>query len=105
MVFSFIKEIEINNSQLLCLNFENAQDEIRDILSETGGKLIVIDNADILLSDDVRKNISIDDKNHYLIIGRNPRKLFMTSDNLFELESITEDSRTIIRLKPLFLML
>lgn len=85
MVFSFIKEIEINNFQLLCLNYENAQDEIRDILSETEGKLIAIDNADILLSDDVRKNISIDDKNQYLIIGGNPGKLFITSDNLFEL--------------------
>ena len=29
----------------------------------------------------------LDDKNQYLIIGRNPKNLFATSDNLFELVS------------------
>ena len=36
---------------------------------------------------DTRKYISLDDKNQYLIIGRNPKNLFTTSDNLFELVS------------------
>ena len=49
-------------------------------------KLIVIDNADILLDDDTRKYISLDDKNQYLIIGRN-QKTFATKENLFELVS------------------
>ncbi|RGN18370.1 RluB protein [Agathobacter rectalis] len=31
--------------------------------------------------------MSLDDKNQYLIIGRNPKNLFTTSDNLFELVS------------------
>ena len=47
----------------------------------------MIDNADILLDDDTRKYISMDHKNQYLIIGRNPKNLFTTSDNLFELVS------------------
>lgn len=34
-----------------------------------------------------KKYISLDDKNQYLIIGRNPKNLFTTSDNLFELVS------------------
>ena len=34
-----------------------------------------------------RKYISLDNKNQYLIIGRNPKNLFTTSDNLFELVS------------------
>lgn len=78
------------------------QDDIGDILSGTEGKLIVIDDTDILLADSVRKYISLDDKNKYLIIGRNPKNLFATSDNLFELESTTVDGRTLIKLKPLF---
>ena len=41
------------------------------LISNETGKLIVIDNADILLDDDTRKYISLDDKNQYLIIGRN----------------------------------
>ena len=68
------------------------------IAGETG-KLIVIDNADILLDDDTRKYISLDDKNQYLIIGRNPKNLFTTSDNLFELvsEKVGEQARFSIR--------
>ena len=61
--------------------------DIKEILSQTEGKLVVIDNADILLDDDTRKYISLDDKNQYLIIGRNPKNLFATKENLFELVS------------------
>ena len=68
------------------------------IACETG-KLIVIDNADILLDDDTRKYISLDDKNQYLIIGRNPKNLFTTSDNLFELVSEKIGEQTEFRLK------
>ena len=59
----------------------------------------VIDNADILLDDDARKYISLDDKNQYLIIGRNPKNLFTTSDNLFELVSEKKGEQTEFRLK------
>ena len=41
----------------------------------------------------LRKYISLDDKNQYLIIGRNPKNLFTTSDNLFELVSEKRGSR------------
>ena len=69
------------------------------ILQNTEGKLIVIDNADILLSDRTRKYISLDEKNQYLIIGRNPRNLFTTKENLFELisEKVGEQTKFTIR--------
>lgn len=85
--FSFIKECMAVNSKLLCLNYLDYQKDIKDIISQTDGKLIVIDNADILLDDDTRKYISLDDKNQYLIIGRNPKNLLATKANLFELVS------------------
>jgi hypothetical protein len=59
----------------------------------------VIDNADVLLSDAVRKYIALDDKNQYLIIGRNPRNLFATKENLFELVSEKQGEQTILKLK------
>lgn len=86
-VFSFIKECTAINPKLLCLNYLDYQNNIKDMIIRTDGKLIVIDNADILLNDDTRKYISLDDKNQYLIIGRNPKNLFATKENLFELVS------------------
>ena len=74
--FSFIRECMAIDSRILCLNYLDYQKDIMTIVSNTQGKLIVIDNADILLSDDIRKYISLDDKNQYLIIGRNPKNSF-----------------------------
>lgn len=97
--FSFIRECMAINSKILCLNYLDYQRNIKDIVSQAEDKLIVIDNADILLDDDTRKYISLDDKNQYLIIGRNPKNLFTTKENLYELESekIGEQTRFTIK--------
>ena len=80
-VFSSIRECAATNPQLLCLNYLDYQKDIRNIIRMTKGKMIVIDNADILLDDEMRKYISLDGENQYLIIGRN---LFATKENLYE---------------------
>ena len=97
--FSFIRECMAVNPKIVCLNYQDYQKDIKEIISQQSGKLIVIDNADILLDDDTRKYISVDDKNQYLIIGRNPKNLFTTSDNLFELVSEKIGEQTEFRLK------
>ena len=76
------------------------QKNIKEIIVRTKGKLIVIDNADILLDDDIRKYISLDDKNQYLIIGRNPKNLFATQENLFELVSEKVGEQTVFTIEP-----
>ena len=98
-VFSFIRECMAVNPKILCLNYLDYQKDRKEIICNAEGKLIVIDNADILLDDDTRKYISLDDKNQYLIIGRNPRNLFTTKENLFELvsEKIGEQTKFTIK--------
>ena len=98
-VFSFIEECMAVNPKILCLNYLNYQNNILDIIGSVEGKLIVIDNADILLDDNTRKYISLDSKNQYLIIGRNPKNLFATKENLFELVSKKDGERTEFTLK------
>jgi Holliday junction resolvasome RuvABC ATP-dependent DNA helicase subunit len=97
--FSFIQECMALNSNILCLNYLDYQKDIAGIIKSAEKKLIVIDNADVLLSDDVRKHIALDDKNQYLIIGRNPKNLFATKENLFELVSEKQGEQTILKLK------
>ena len=97
--FSFIRECMAVNPEILCINYQDYQKDIRKLIEGEKGKLIVIDNADILLDDDIRKYISLDDKNQYLIIGRNPKNLFTTSDNLFELVSEKKGEQTVFRMK------
>ena len=97
--FSFIRECMAVNPNILCINYLDYQKDIRDMISRVDGKLVVIDNADILLDDDTRKYISLDHKNQYLIIGRNPKNLFATKENLIELASrkIEEQTELTIR--------
>lgn len=98
--FSFIRECMAIDPNILCFNYLDYQKNIKEIISKEEGKFIVIDNADILLDDATRKHISLDDKNQYLIIGRNPKNLFATSDNLFELVSEQKEEQTEFRLEP-----
>ena len=97
--FSFMRECMAVNPKIMCINYQDYYKDIKKMISEETGKLIVIDNADILLDDDTRKYISMDHKNQYLIIGRNPKNLFATSDNLFELVSEKRGEQTEFRLK------
>ena len=97
--FSFIRECMAVNPKIMCFNYLDYQKDIKELISKNEGKLIVIDNADILLDDETRKYISLDDRNQYLIIGRNPKNLFATKENLYELESekIGEQTKFVIK--------
>lgn len=97
--FCFIRECMSINPKIVCINYLDYQKDIKKLISGETGKLIVIDNADILLDDDTRKYISLDDKNQYLIIGRNPKNLFATSNNLFELVSEKNGEQTVFRIE------
>lgn len=97
--FSFIKECMALNPDIMCLNYLDYQKDIADIIKKANGKLIVIDNADVLLTDAARKHIALDDRNQYLIIGRNPKNLFATKDNLFELISEVRGEQTVLSLQ------
>ena len=81
------------------MNYLDINKDIAAMIKEAEGKLIVIDNADLLLDNDLRKYIAFDEKNQYLIIGRNPNNLMATQENLFELASEKKGERTEFRLK------
>lgn len=98
--FSFIRECMAVNPNILCLNYLDYQKDIKEVIAQVRGKLIVIDNADIVLGDEARKYIAVDDKNQYLIIGRNPKNLFTTKENLFELVSRKEGEQTKFEIIP-----
>ena len=99
-VFSFVKECMALNPDILCLSYLDYQKDILQVIKQAEHKLIVIDNADILLNDETRRYISLDDRNQYLIIGRNPRNLFTTSENLFELTAEKKDEQIAFRIIP-----
>ena len=93
-----MKECMSINPDILCINYLDYQKDIGEMIRSAEGKLIVIDNADVLLDDSIRKYIALDDKNQYLIIGRNPKNLFTTKENLYELTSKKNGDQTVLGL-------
>jgi hypothetical protein len=54
---------------------------------------------DIILDEEARKYISTDGTNQYILMGRDLRNLFATSDNYYELVSEKQGELTIFKLK------
>ncbi len=98
-VFSFFEEDAAKNPNLLCFNYLDWQKDIFSQIIQAEGKLIVVDNADLLLSDELRKHIALDTRNQYLLIGRDPRNLYATRDNIFELVSLKNGEKTEFRIE------
>lgn len=74
-LFDSMKAIEkINkNSKYIFINIDNCNELKR--LKSLSGYIIIIDNADIILTENTRKYISSDKNNYYLIFGRDNRYL------------------------------
>ena len=87
------------NKSIRCYNYLDKSKGYKGAIKKLKDKLIVIDNADILLDDALRAYISLDDKNQYIIIGRNPTGLLLQYDEMYELENHKEGDITIFSLK------
>ena len=68
LVDAFQSDKALNpDSNIICINFLTEKKFIDEILTNSKGQLIVIDNADTILTDDQKFDISIDHKNQYII--------------------------------------
>ena len=84
-LFSFVEEFAAEEKAIRCFNYLDKAKNYRTSIKNSKDKLFVIDNADILLDDSMREYIALDEKNQYIIIGRNPAGLLLQMDEIFEL--------------------
>ena len=101
-VFSFLQELAAENKTIKCYNYLDKKTSYKAAIKKTKGKLIIIDNADILLDDDMRWHIATDGKNQYILIGRNPTGLMLNQEDIMELSSKTDNGKTVFKLKHSF---
>ena len=66
------------------INYKDQKD-VSQKIKALKNKLIIIDNADVLLDDELRKHIAFDADNQYIIFGRDPEYLYVTKANCKEL--------------------
>lgn len=101
LVFDMIRETSSKDRRILCICSEDKRNgtEIRRMIRDAERKMIVIDGADRLLTDEIRRYIAFDKKNQYLIAGKNTDNLLLSRANLYELDVVTDGVKTEIRLR------
>jgi hypothetical protein len=83
LLWQCLKNDSFLNKKLVLINYENTSEEVKDLILESKGNLIVIDNADIVLnSSKLRKHVALDLKNQYIIFGRDTKYYFLTKENM-----------------------
>lgn len=86
---SFLWQVFSDDSSImdyvLTYNYKDINKELSKRVMEAKNKLIVIDNADILLDIDLRRYIAFDTDNQYILFGRNPECLFLVKENFKEI--------------------
>ena len=101
-VFSFLQELAAENKSIKCYNYLDKKTSYKSAMKRANGKLFIIDNADILLDDDMRWHIATDGQNQYILIGRNPTGLMLNQEDIMELSSRTDNGKTVFTLKHSF---
>ena len=99
VIFSILQEAASSDDRIVPISYMDKNKDIERQIRVQSGKIILVDNADVLLTDELRKYIAFDSKNQYIILGRNPQNLMTTRENLFELNTIQKDEMTIFKLK------
>lgn len=93
-LFSFIQEMTTEDKEIRCFNYLDKNKNYKSAIKLSKGKLFVIDNADLLLDNKMRQYIATDTENQYVIIGRNPERLMLDQDEIYEIDSRREGERT-----------
>lgn len=92
VVFSILQEAASSDDRIIPMSYVNKRIDAK--IQAQSGKIIIVDNADVLLADELRKYIAYDSKNQYIIFGQNPKNLMITTQNLFELNTILNGETT-----------
>jgi len=77
----------LGNIEAICLNYDDITSDIIDIILDSAkNKLIVIDNANVILTPEQMFKISIDKNNQYIIFAHSIQGLHPTEKNIAELK-------------------
>lgn len=85
-LYTIFNTAQASIDEIETFNFTSLKKDILSSIKNLNNKLIVIDNADILLDDEAREYIAFDCSNQYIIIGRDPRNLMLMTHQIKEIK-------------------
>ena len=84
LFYKLMQMISINDNNIIFINIDKIK-EADMILKSAKNKLIIIDNADIVLTDKQAKSIREDKYNQYILFGRDTERYYIGNRNLASL--------------------
>lgn len=84
LFYKLMQMISINDNNIIFINIDKIK-EADMILKSAKNKLIIIDNADIVLTDKQAKSIREDKYNQYILFGRDTERYYLGNRNLASL--------------------
>lgn len=93
-IFSALEEwAESHDEPFVCINYKDiSKIQVEKFIKESRGKLIVIDNADIVLTKECRRHIALDTNNQYILMGRVVEDLLLTPTNMCRIKYSKKDN-------------
>lgn len=88
LVFNVFKDRSILDKNIVCINKALLRDTNKNFITlvkRLKNKIILVDNADIILTSEARKHIMFDEYNQYIIMGRNSEGLPVSNLSFTEL--------------------
>lgn len=86
-LYNMFADLAVIDDKIIALNYRCRKKWIDDTLlhEKLSGKLIVIDNADVILTMEHRNAIKFDFDNQYIIFGRNTKKIMRGTISLADM--------------------
>lgn len=85
MLYKAFTKLASINDAIICLNKSNKNMDILDLINKNRHKIIVVDNADIVLNSNIKFKMAIDPYNQYILLGRDPYGLCLGNNEYAEL--------------------
>lgn len=90
-LWNIMDKERLEDVRIVTLNYLSDSRSLAD-LKKVSGKLVVIDNADLILNTELRIFIATDDKNQYLVFGRDTDNFLLTTDNVKKIIFVKDDT-------------
>jgi len=86
LFFKIMQSQARNNRDIICINADSMWADINSVISTSKNKLIIMDNADIILNAESKYRILTNKQNQYIILGRNTQGYHLGAKQYAEMQ-------------------
>ena len=70
MMYNAFRDLRAIRNDVVCLDYANEGDSILELVRKSRNKVIVVDNADVVLNNNIKFEMACNTKNQFILFGR-----------------------------------